>query len=551
MANTEINTTIEKIKRRILNNDRGIVWLTPEVSLETKTIVRDAKKNYAGLFQTEEPDKVFWPLAKTHVDSITGNLDYDTGDIKVVAKSAAYKGTAYLLSELLRTCLKKGKFGRLMNEAANALVRDGVVVVRSNHNDLRAKYPESYIVDIENLWTDFNDFQPTWFCERVPMPRYKLPKAWNKDVIDKSPTSKFKEVGDQTHDDTVIAYRYEGLMPRGWINGTNDEDEVYGLLWITGMEKGAPYIQSRRILGKDMYSCSYDYAQFVPNQNRFISVGIPEALVSLQKYVNLVINNRVQRGNLASTGLIEIRKGSGITPQDVNNLVQGGAILVTQLGADIRSTPVQDVSPVSFTEEASINNTASQLTGSTEISRGQVNRSGTTLGQANLEAGFSSQRFQYHREAIGFMFESILDKWLTMIIANMDEEETINFTNEQVLQEVSMELAKYDRRQTAKAVGQEFGPAAEEQVANDNSILQSMYEGRVKKNEWKLIKKNLENFDYKIEVSVNSESKDLNAIANNIVQSLPIVAQTPGGQELIQPMVDKLMEILGLSKFNF
>jgi hypothetical protein len=517
------------------------------VSLETKTIVRDAKRTYAGIYMAEgDQDKVFWPLVKTHIDSITGNLDYDTGDIRIVSKSNKYKGTAYLLSELLRCKLRENNFGRLMNETAKELALSGTVVVRT----INEKGPKSYLIDLENFWTDFNTDTPSWFAERVPMLKLNIPKSWKKDMISKESSSKFKETGDRIHDDTVIAYRVEGVMPLGWINGTNDESEVYGLLWITGMEDGTPYIQSRKILGKDLTACSYDFAQFVPNQNRFISVGVAEGLNHLQKYMNLVINNRIQRSNLASTGILEIRKGSGITPRDVNDLVAGGALVVSQIGTDIKSTPVQDVSQVSFNEEQSIAGTANNLTGSTEISRGQVNRSGTTLGQANLEAGYSSQRFQFHREALGFLFEAVLHKWLTMIVKEMDKEEVVHIADEAILRELAGEQAKYDRNMMANMAQQQLGDVAGMQIANDEQMLQKMTEDRIKQNEWTIIKQNLKDFDYMIEISVNSESKDLNAIANNIVATLPILAQMPNGAEALQPMVDKLFEVLGISSYN-
>lgn len=561
MENKVVNKIIAEVKKRILNNDRGLAWITPEKNVETKLTVRKAKKDYAGIFNDNggtDDNRVFWPFIKSFTDSIVGNMDYDVGDIKITSKYAKNKGTAYLLSELLRCELRDGKFGRLMNETAHQLVRDGTVVVRTNNNDLRAKKPKSYLVDLENLWTDFNDAEPTWFCERVPMHRYSIPKSWNKEVLDKDASTKFRETGDKIHDDTIIAYRYEGLMPRGWINGTDDDSEVLGLLWITGLEgQGEPYIQSRRIIGKTLYDCSYDFAQFVPNSNRFISVGIPEALDQLQKYLNLVINNRIQRSNLASTGLIEIRKGSGITPQDVNEMVQGGAIVVTQLGADIRSTPVQDVSVVSFNEQTVIENTAAQLTGSTEVSRGQINRSGTTLGQANLEAGFSSQRFQYHREAIGFLFESILYKWMKMITSNMDKEEIVHIVDEALLKELAAQQARYDVMHMAKNAAEKFSTpgmpnmVAGDMIMQDQGLFDSMMNQRIKQNEWKILKDSLEDFSYKVDISVNSEAKDLSAIANNIIQTLPIVTQLPNGQELVQPLTDKLFEILGLSTYQF
>ena len=551
MEKIKENTIVEEIKRRILDNERGLVWITPEKSLETKLIVRNAKKNYASLFNEEfgvNDDRVFWPLIKTHVDSITGNLDYDLSDIKVLSKLSKFKGTAFLASELLRCKLKEGKFGSLFNEAAKELALSGTVVIRTNNNDKLAKAPKSFLVDIENFITDFNDNEPTWFVERVPMNRYSVPKIWNKDVLDKSPATKFKDAGNKVLYDKVIGYRYEGLMPRGWINGTTDEDEVYGLIWMTGLEgQGEPYVQSRRILGKDATKCSYDFAQFVPNQNRFISVGVAEALENLQKYINLVVNNRVQRANLASTGIVQVRKGSGITPKDIKELPQSAAIVVDNIDQDIKFTQVPDVSAVSFNEEASINQSANTLTGSTEASRGQINR-GVTLGQANLEANFSGQRFQYHRESLGFMFENILSKWIKMIAENMDEEETVNITSDETLKEVAAEQAKYDHMQIANTMSQRFGDMAGQMAMKNQDVRNELVNQRLSKNEWKLAKESLKDFKYKIEIVINNETKDLNAIAQNIIQALPIVTQLPDGQQLIEPLTNKFFEILGLSR---
>ncbi len=544
MAQRNDTTVIGEIKKRISDNELGLVWLTPEIMLETKTIVRQSKKYYLGTWNGKNDSSLFWPLVKSHVDSIVGNLDYDVGDIRIISSVSKFRGTAYLLTELLRERLRKGKFGLLMNETAQSLVRDGTVVVRTSDKLGEFGSPESFLVDIENLWFDSNTNESTWFAERVAIPKYSVPKSWSTEHITEGSASKFKDTGDKIHSDVIIAYRYEGLMPRGWINNTNDTDEVYGLIWLTGMENdGETYVQSRKILGKDRRARSYDYAQFIPSQNRFISVGIPEALTELQRYINIVINNRVERGKLASVGIVEIRKGSGINAKDVKRMRAGDAIVVSQLGKDIASTPVQDVSAVSFNEEQSISNISDLLTGSTEVSRGQINRSGTTLGQANLEAGFSNQRFQFHREALGFMFESILYKWLKLIVAKMDKEEVVNITDKQTLQELSQDQAKFDQMQIAQNISQTTGEVAGLNAIRNPALTEELVSRRVTKNEWKIVKENLKDFEYKIEVSVNSEAKDLNAIANNIVQTLPLVVNNP---ELAQPMINKLFEILGL-----
>jgi len=535
------NKAIEEIKRRIQDNEYGRVWITDEEELNTKDVVRNARRAYSGIFVEKNDDSVFWPLAKTVVDSVTANIDYDLSDIKVTSKSAKSRGTAYLISEFLRNKLKKAQFGRLMNEAGRQLATDGIVLIRTNHNDARANNPESYLVDTLNFWTDFNTDKPDWFAERAIVPRYKVPKSWNKEYLTDERVSKFKNIGDKVIPNSYVCYRYEGMMPLGWINGTNDEEEVYGLLWITNLETDKPYIQSRKVLGKDMDVCSYDFCQFVPNQNRFISVGIPEAIQDLQKYMNLVINNRINRANLASMGLIEIRQGSGITPKDVKEIRAGAAITVKQIGTDIKSTAVQDVSAVSFNEEGSINNTVQKLTGNVDISIGQANPNATAT-QRNLEAGFASKRFQYHMEALGFMYESILNKWIKMIISKMDKEETIKISDEEILKEISQEQGIIDREQIA---GQsQFGS----QIMQNEPLLNKLTKNRIKNNEWKILKDKLIDFEYKIDITVNTETKNLQDIASNIVQTIPLLASIPNGQEMMGPLSDKLFEILGISK---
>ncbi|MEX0598248.1 MAG: hypothetical protein WD512_17305, partial [Candidatus Paceibacterota bacterium] len=502
--------------------------------------------DYFGVFKQKKQKDVHWPLTKTQVDSIAANLDYDSGDIRVVAKQNKYRDHAALLSELLKIKLKKSRFGRFLNEAISQMVRDGVVVTRTDKSK-----PFTHLVDLENFWTDFNSDKPTWFLERVPLHKSMIPDSWNMTLIAEERTSRFRDVGDKIRNDEVVAYRYEGLMPRGWINNTGDKEQIYGLLWITGMEFGEPYIQSRKILGKDMSASTYDYAQFVPNQNRFISVGIPEALRDLQKYINAVINNRVDRARLASTGLIQVRKNSGITSQDLQNLVTGGAITVSEIGRDIAQTPFQDVSPVSFNEQLSIESASNLLTGSTEISRGQRNRQ-VTLGQTQIETAFSNQRLDIHRESMGFMIESILDKWLDIVISKMKEDESITVTDESFLKELASKQGKVDQIKMASNVLKQFGPEASQQLLGNKQVEQQIVEKRLKQNEWKLVKEELKNIELKTEVSINSESQNLSVIANNIVQTLPIVAQVPGGAELIEPLTQKLMELLGIGQsFDF
>jgi hypothetical protein len=532
---------IANIQRKLSDNELGIVWITQGLEIATKEAVRQAKRFYHSAFRdmTSE-DKVFWPLVKSSVDSIVANVDFDLKDISVVPNYDGYHATGLLMSELLRKELKRKQFGKLMNEAEVSYVRDGTVVVRTWEE---GGEPMSMCVDLENFFTDFNTSRPNWFLERVTVPKDAIPDTWNKEAFTNDGATVFPSLGIQ-NPDNVVAYRFEGLMPRGWINGAaSDKSPVWGMMWVTGVEQNSPYIHVRKILGKSREDSSYTFAQYTPNDARFIGMGVPEALRHLQQYANLLINNRVRRGSLASQGMLTVKRGAGISPDMVDRMRHGLAIPVNNVG-DISQLPVQDVSNASFNEESSILSQANQLTGATEVSRGAIEKSGVTLGEAQLAAGFSSKRFEFHREQLGFMFQRIVQKWYDIIMKNMNEQEVVRVADENIRTELSRELGTLDRAATVQSALQTVGPQGA-MMAAQQFPPEYFAQQRFKANEFRLLKDRVMQAECLVDITVNDEEVDKSQLAGNLVQVLPMVQ----GQEQ-QAIISRLFDILGIGNYK-
>lgn len=533
---------IEKIKTQWNDNLEGEVFLTDRLALRTKELVREAKRFYHSIYRdNNDENTIFWPLVKRAVDSIVANCDFDLKDINVVGKTKGSRAKTTLFRELLLTHLKNKQFGKIINEAEVGFVRDGTVIVRTWEENGE---PMSQVIDHESIWTDYATNNPTFFLERLTLPRESIPENWNKDYLSENGTSKLLNLGLNNRNEIVV-WRYEGLMPRSWINGIQGDDKpVLGLLFITGLASGEKsYIQSRKILD---YS-SYDFAQFSPNSARFIACGVPESLRQLQKYANLVINNRIKRANLASKGLLLVQKSSGISPDMVDSLAEGGSIPVNKMD-DVHQLPVQDVTSVSFNEEQAIMRMADTMTGNTEISRGELQRSNVTLGQTQIEANFSSLRFSFLKEQLAFMFEKIVTKWAKIIVENMSVEEIIRVADENVRIELAQELSKADLANTLATNFKKLGVRgllAASQLYDENYF----FTKRFKDNEFKLLKESAKNLEWEIEISLNSEGSDKQTTTNNLIQLLQLAPAVPEIDRA--EIVKRLFELSGLSVLNF
>lgn len=526
---------INKLKN---SNEEGLVFITAGLQKATKLTVQKAKRFYHGVLRNPRSNQVFVPYTKTVVDSMVSNIDFDVKDILITSRQDNTKNVVDLTRELLNINLAKYNFGQTINEMELNYCRDGVVVTRTT---IENGHPCTDIIDLENFWTDFNTNRPQWMLERIIKQKGELPASWDVKEIE---TSTLPNLGAPGQMKGVELYRFEGLAPMWWVTGNETHTTLKWMKVIfTGISDDQnSKIHDIQILGDNSEVSTYDFAQFIPSNASFISMGIAEACFSLQEYLNLVYNNRKDKSNISAKGAFLVKKGSGITPDIVSSIKAGGAIPVNNMN-DIQALNMPQTGNDNFVEEQRILELGQRLTGITPVSQGLQDKSGATLGEVNLTAGFSNVRFKYQRQNFAFMTQRIIKRWLKIIIDNMSEDEVIRVSDEKVRTRLAEDASKIEMLMVLKRNLKQVGLKGVLATIQANPV-NGFFDKHFQNNGFKLLKESLKDLDYEIAIQMTNESVDTAAMTKNLIQLLQLLPVVPSLDA--QAIVEKTYQMLGI-----
>ncbi len=539
-------TIVSKIQQLKTDNNEGWSFINNKVQKNTKEIVRKVRQFYDNAYVEQGQalqldDKFFFPLTKTVVDSMTANLDFDIKDISITAKNPEKASVVGMLKEFFIVKAQQTNFGRLLNKANKNMVLDGTVVTRTEEVDGK---PVTYLVNLLNFWTDFNSDNPTWFLERILKNKDSLPKEWN--VEDRQVGATILEEAGYDQRKQVETYIFEGKCPMSYITYNEaDTKEVYVRIIMVGRDMK---IVDTNYLGDTEDKLSYDFAQYEPNQSRFISCGLGEAVMNWQYWFNNLYNSRQKLTDIHATGIYQIRKGSGITPDMVASISSGGGIPVSQIGTDIAPLAISGSNNDNFISEQRGLDAVQRLTGVTPIAQGLQDKSGATLGEVQLTAGFSNTRFKFQRQDFAFMLNSIVAKHLDIIVKNMDIEEVIQVSDEN-LRSTLAQIASDDEvlalmKRNLRTVGlRGIQPTVEAAEAGN------FWSKHFQSNGFRLLKASLKDLDYIVNIQVSNEMKDTASLTRNLIQLIQLAPTVPSMD--VEKITEKLFSELGISVVSF
>ena len=140
---------------------------------------------------------------------------------------------------------------------------------------------------------------------------------------------------------------------------------------------------------------------------RWYGMGVPEMLIGLQTWLNVVVNIRITRATISQLGIFKIKRGRQITPQMLKKLAANGAILVQDMG-DIEQMVIKEASESSYKDEGVITNWAQRVTQAYEAVTGEPLPASQTATTTVIQSRFAQSAFVLIKEGIG-MF---LQRWL-------------------------------------------------------------------------------------------------------------------------------------------
>lgn len=559
------NKAISIVRQEVESYEDAEVFVTERVAFAMRDLIRTLRKNYWGVFDAPNDPvtglkKVWVPLSRQVADTARKNIDLDTKDINFRAKSRDAIGTTDIVRAGVRDYLERTYFGDMLNTTGTQLCIDGTVVWKSwEEKENGRSYLRTKQVDLLNVYIDptAESIQKAYrFTERALMDKEAMERmsGWmdTEDVEAQtglSPTDRelnISQVNSTTKQ--VEVFETWGKIPLWLITGKDSDmksgDEVDGHIVVSNARKGKTarvhLIERNTTKDKDGQIIKpYEEVWYSKVAGRWYGVGPVEMVISLQLWLNTIDNIRINRNHVAQLGLFKIRKGSGITRDQLSRLGSNGVVKVQNMD-DLQQMVVQEATSSSYNDETVAVDWARQVTGATETVIGERLPSSQTATSAVIQDRNSKSTFALVREGFGLFLQRWMDRHALPIIARdmkkgntlriLSDVDNIRLIRERIslymVQEELMERIKDNDIPTELQI-QEAIQTVQEKLVNEQDLFVTLMDDIVAKS-----------FD--TQVYVTNEEFNPAVMADKIISLLQISPDMAG------VLVPELADIFGL-----
>ena len=552
---------ITKTRTEVADWETGLAFITESIAFEMKNFIRQLRKNYWQVFNRPfDPitgkKKIFAPLTRTVVDGFYKNTPIDQKDVHVKAKKANRVKLAKVFRGFMYNKLKDMGFSNEMDLSRRQLAIDGTFVWKFIKN---GKKVTTKFVDLLNFYIDptAKSIKETEaVIERDPISisgfvQEAKDNNWiNWEDVEGSndvPEIDINTTSSQSNSiKRVELYRREGLAPKSWITGDDEDDEMIMIRTIISDSKGEQpkvhlieEMKDKDPEGEIIKSYEETWADRIPG--RWYGVGPAEKVMMLQLYLNFVYNTRINRNSVASLGMFKIKRNAGITPQAVSRMVSNGVIKVNQMD-DISEMPVSEASGQSYTEENNIVDWGQRVTGLPDVTFGDESATQTaTVGAINARSAAGT--FVEIQKSLGDFVERgiirhLMPNWQNtikkgdIIRLTLDTDEVAEYDQE--IADMAAEQLINDK----KKEGIQFIPLGEVQEAQQKAI-NAVIAGRTER--FAELLEDIDVTEYDIDVYVKSDKIDKNILVTDLINFSRIAP------EFRVQVAEQLNDILGIN----
>jgi len=534
------------------NWEEGLVWATDNTQFVMRNIVKKARKNYYGIYtEPKDPvtgrDKIFIPFTEWVVETMLKNIDIDTNDVEVKAKTRDGYLKAIIWRYILKKKLEDIEFGKTLNDLLRRTAVDGTGFLKAEEEDGKLKV---YVVDRLNMYYDpaaETLKQSSGKMERIVVDKPEFDQL----ELENSEYVKGENNVEQFDNDTkgtdkeipsVEIFQRFGWFPKFCLTGKEeDRDEyIYGKAVVSGLDS-TPVVHSFEEVDSD------DYQEFRLKRapNRFDGRGIAEMLFNIQAYLNEVINFRLNKGRIVHLGLFKM-KGS-ITPQQFKRLFTTGGI---KLGVNDDIEPLQTgaIDPSSYKDEEQAYNWGNRVCGTTHEDEVTKNRPATN---ALIEQQGTSKGYNLRIEDLAMdLCSFIKDKMLPIINKELKKESKkdgsyiMRITGDpKIMQKIDRKLVENAIYKQVEAMG-----AYEKLQLNDEILEQMIQQGVAQLSEmgedrFIPIIDELLDTDFDISITIGDEQINKAALAGMLKETLGMLA---GAGMPIRNTLKELYDAMGL-----
>jgi hypothetical protein len=357
----------------------------------------------------------------------------------------------------------------------------------------------------------------------------------------------------------IDVYERWGLMPKWFATGDkeNDEEEmIEGHIVISGLETGQKTFvhlveANTNIDELGLPIRPYEEAWYSKVPGRWYGRGPAEKVLSLQTWLNTVVNIRINRAYTAQLGIFKVRKGSGITPQMMSGLTAMGALQVNSMD-DIQQIPMQDASQASYNDEEIIKGWAQMVTSTFEVATGEALPASTPATNAVLQNRASQSQFVLVKEGIGeFLQRWLKRQFIPLVGKTLTKGEvqrltgSIEETNDMDEKIANKIIENRVKELTAEGrfVNPDSVPAARRKILRQ---LRAQGEQRFVK-----LMENLNMTDYEVQVFVTNEEIDKSVLVQNLISVLQVAPSIPELGIDVTAVAESIFDVMGVDSKQF
>lgn len=534
----EEKEVIRIIQSEKTNWEDGNVFVVDKVQFIMKNVVKKARKNYFGIFNSpKDPvtkrEKIFIPLTEWTVETMLKNIDIDTKDIDVKARNT----NAYLKAEVFRHILKKKlddiNFGQTLNRWLRRVAIDGTAYLKAYEEDGKLGVA---VVDRLNMIAD-----PSVEClddsagitERfiLSKPEFDELNLDGKEYvdgvtsIDRTGIEAFSPSVQSTEIPYVELFERYGYFPEYVITGKEDDKKTffYGKATVTGLN-GTPVVHS--VVKLDEEENPYGEGKLKEVPNRLDGRGIPEMLFNIQAYLNEVVNTRMNKARIVQLGLFKMK--GNVTPQQFAKLFTTGGIKLDQ-SSEIEAMNTGSIDPSTYKDEEQAYQWGTRVTGTTNEDDQAASRPATN---ALLEQQGASKGYNLRIEDLMLSLGKFVEKKMLPIIKKemlADKGSLVRVTGDpKIFEKLDESLI---RNQVYKNI--ESMSPTEKQMMRDSGVDMEMFVQQgmeqmkaLGEDRYIPIIEDLFDIEYDIKVVTSDESINRSVMASMLQNTLGILASS-------------------------
>lgn len=534
----EEKEVIRIIQSEKTNWEDGNVFVVDKVQFIMKNVVKKARKNYFGIFNSpKDPvtkrEKIFIPLTEWTVETMLKNIDIDTKDIDVKARNT----NAYLKAEVFRHILKKKlddiNFGQTLNRWLRRVAIDGTAYLKAYEEDGKLGVA---VVDRLNMIAD-----PSVEClddsagitERfiLSKPEFDELNLDGKEYvdgvtsIDRTGIEAFSPSVQSTEIPYVELFERYGYFHEYVITGKEDDKKTffYGKATVTGLN-GTPVVHS--VVKLDEEENPYGEGKLKEVPNRLDGRGIPEMLFNIQAYLNEVVNTRMNKARIVQLGLFKMK--GNVTPQQFAKLFTTGGIKLDQ-SSEIEAMNTGSIDPSTYKDEEQAYQWGTRVTGTTNEDDQAASRPATN---ALLEQQGASKGYNLRIEDLMLSLGKFIEKKMLPIIKKemlADKGSLVRVTGDpKIFEKLDESLI---RNQVYKNI--ESMSPTEKQMMRDSGVDMEMFVQQgmeqmkaLGEDRYIPIIEDLFDIEYDIKVVTSDESINRSVMASMLQNTLGILASS-------------------------